>query len=446
MTTHEPQHEPALPTRAGASRTWTLNDVVLIDGTGAPAMPAAQVIIEDGVVAAIEPAAASANGPSVVPGRGRWLLPGLWDTHMHHGFSAGSMTSAAEVSRDQGLLNWRAYLRSGVTSVVSTGDDPRRIIAARAAERAGELLGPRIFAAGSVVTAPGGHPINTLMHGSGYDLGDLAVGLDEPAAAVQHVRSALLEQDLDLVKVVVSSIPGDGPRLRPEVLDAIVLETHRLGRHVIAHVSTEQEAAEAVAAGVDGLEHMVPEGADLFDATLAKMTERGVMWTPTLSLFDRMAHDRDLSYVQAQRPDGYVSPIVLQSVESWAASRTPRSPDGARWERTVDNAGRAHAAGVRLALGTDAGMTAVFHGLAVHHELELLVRAGLSPYEALTAATAVAAEKVGASARLGTVEVGKEADLVLLRADPLADIRNTRAIDLVVKRGVPYDPDALRVA
>lgn len=442
MTTHEPQHAPT----SSARRTLTLNDVVLIDGTGAPATPGARVIIEDGVVAAIEPAAASADGSSVVPGCGRWLLPGLWDTHMHHGFSAGGMTSAAEVSRDQGLLNWRAYLRSGVTSVVSTGDDPRRIIAARAAERAGELIGPRIFAAGSVVTAPGGHPINTLMHGSTQNIGELAVGFDDPAAAVQHVRSALLEHDLDLVKVVVSSIPGDGPRLRPEVLDAIVTETHRLDRLVVAHVSTEQEAAEAVAAGVDGLEHMVPEGGGLFDATLAKMAERRVLWTPTLSLFDRMAHDRDLAYVQAQRPDGYVSPTVLQSVAQWAASLTPHSSDGTRWERTVDNAGRAHAAGVRLALGTDAGMTAVFHGLAVHHELELLVRAGLTPHEALTAATAVAAEKVGASARLGTIEVGKEADLILLRADPLADIRNTRAIDLVVKRGVRYDPDALRVA
>jgi imidazolonepropionase-like amidohydrolase len=88
---------------------------------------------------------------------------------------------------------------------------------------------------------------------------------------------------------------------------------------------------------------------------------------------------------------------------------------------------------------------AVFHGLGVHRELELLVRAGLTPGEALSAATAVAASKVGASARLGTVEVGKEADLLLLGDDPLVDIRNTRSIDLVVKRGIPYDPDDLTI-
>ena len=430
--------------RANERRTWTLNDVVLIDGTGVPAVAERRVVIEDGVVAAVQPAAATSGGRSVVQGHGRWLLPGLWDTHMHHGFSAGGMTSAAEISGEQLLLNWRAYLRSGVTSVVSTGDDPHRMIAARAAERAGELVGPRIFAAGSVLTAPGGHPINTLMHGSASDMGDLAVGLDDPAAATEHVRTALEQQGLDLVKVIFSTIPGDGPRLQRDVLDAIVSEAHRCGRPVIAHVSTEAEAAGAVEAGVDGLEHMVLEGDELLDATFAIMAERGVLWTPTLSLFDRMAHDRDMSYVSGHRPDGFVSATVLRSVEQWASSTTP-SAYAFPWERTVDYAGRAHAAGVRLAVGTDAGMTAVFHGLAVHRELELLVRAGLTPSEALTAATAVAAEKVGRAARLGTIEVGKEADLLLLGADPLADIRNTRSIDLVVKRGVRYEPDDLRI-
>ena len=149
-----------------------------------------------------------------------------------------------------------------------------------------------------------------------------------------------------------------------------------------------------------------------------------------------MAHDRDLSYVWGHRPDGYVSSTVLHSIEQWAAADAPPSPYAFPGERTVFHAGRAHAAGVRLALGTDAGSAAVFHGLAVHRELELLVRAGLTPSEALTATTMVAAEKVGETARLGTIEVGKEADLLLLGADPLTDIRNTRSIDLIVKRGV----------
>jgi imidazolonepropionase-like amidohydrolase len=406
------------------------------------------VVVEDGVIVAVERAAQPGGGPDVVQGRGRWLLPGLWDTHMHHGFSAGGMTSAEELSSDQLLLNWRGYLRSGVTSVVSTGDDPQRMIAARTAERAGDLFGPRIFAAGSVLTAPGGHPVGTLMHDHTLGVGDLAVELDDPDAATRHVRSALADLGLDLVKVIYSTIPGDGPRLRRDVLDAVVVEAHRHRRPVLAHVSTATEAAEAVEAGVDGLEHMVLDGADeLLDATFATMAERDVLWTPTLSLFDRMAHEFDMAYVWGHQPEGFVTGRVLRSIEDWAR-RGLRSPPDAplyRWERTVELTGRAHVAGVPITLGTDAGSTAVFHGLAVHRELELLVRAGLTPGEALSAATAVAASKVGASARLGTVHVGKEADLLLLSDNPLADIRNTRSIDLVVKRGVPYDSGDLLI-
>ena len=351
------------------------------------------------------------------------------------------------MSAEQLLLNWRGYLRAGVTSVVSTGDDSQRMIAARAAERAGELVGPRVFAAGSVITATGGHPVGTLMHGLALGVGQLAVEVDDPSTGRAHVRHALEEQSLDLVKVIYSSIPGDGPRLRRDVLDAVVAEARRCGRPVVAHVSTAAEAAEAVQAGVDGLEHMVLDGGELLDDTLAAMAERGVLWTPTLSLFDRMAHEFDLGYIWAHRPDGFVSGRVLRSIEKWAARGEWPPPDSPAppWERTAELAGRAHAAGVQLALGTDAGMTAVFHGLAAHHELELLVRAGLTPADALAAATRVAASKVGASDRLGTVEVGKEADLLLLRDDPLVDIRHTRTIDLVVKRGATYDPNDLTI-
>ena len=247
--------------------------------------------------------------------------------------------------------------------------------------------------------------------------------------------------------MVYSTIPGDGPRLRRDVLDALIEEAHALGRRVFAHVSTAHEAGECVAAGVDGLEHMVRDDGEVLDDVLAAAHERAVFWTPTLSLFDRMAHDLDPTYIEGYRPDGFVSRTVLLSLREWIARgrRPPRGSPVPPWERTVELAGRAHRAGVRLALGTDAGMPAVFHGLAVHRELELLVRAGLTPSESLTAATAVAAAKVGAEARLGTVEVGKEADLLVLRDSPLDDIRNTREIDLVIKRRRVLHPIELTV-
>ena len=424
-----------------------LDNFTVFDGTGGAPIPGGRVVVEDGVIVAVASGSPHVPGAKVIQGHGRWLLPGLWDTHMHHGFSAGALLSPEELSEEQLLLNWRAYLRSGVTSVVSVGDDPRRILAARAAERAGALVGPRVFAAGGVFTAPGGHPVSTILRGGAAPVGDLAIEVGDPAEARRRLRSLVEGDGIDLVKVIYSTIPGDGPRLRRDVLDALVEEAHTLGRPVVAHVSTSEEAAECVAAGVDGLEHMVLDDGDALDQVLAAAYERGVFWTPTLSLFDRMAHDLDPTYIDDYRPDGFVSRTVLLSLREWVA-RGRRPPPGSpvpRWERTVELAGRAHAAGVRLVLGTDAGMIAVFHGLAVHRELELLVRAGLTPTEALTAATAVAAAKVGADARLGTVEPGKEADLLILRDSPLENIRNTREIDLVIKRGKLFHPAELTV-
>ena len=430
------------------SEELVLHNFTLLDGTGVAPVPAACVVIENGVIVSVESGSRRSTGANVLEGRGRWLLPGLWDTHMHHGFSAGGLISPEELSEEQWLLNWRAYLRSGVTSVVSVGDDPSTVLAARASEREGTLLGPRIFAAGSVFTAPGGHPVGTILHGEAARLRGLAIEVADAVDGRRRLRRLVEDEGIDLVKVIYSTIPGGGPRIGRDVLDALLDEAHRLGLPIVAHVSTSEEAAEAVAAGVDGLEHMVLDDGEVLDAVLAAARERQVVWTPTLSLFDRMAHDSDpTAYIEDYRPEGFVSRTVLRSVREWAArGRSPAA--GApvpRWERTVELAGRAHAAGVRLALGTDAGMTAVFHGLAVHRELELLVRAGLTPNEALGAATAVAAAKVRADGRLGTVEMGKEADLLILRESPLADIRNTREIDLVIKRGIVFDPAALTI-
>ena len=432
---------------AEVTEPLVLDDFTLVDGTGRAPVREARVVVEDGVIVSVGTASSPVTEAKILEGHGRWLLPGLWDTHMHHGFSAGGLVSPDELSEEQLLLNWRAYLRSGVTSVVSVGDDPRRVLAARAAERADALLGPRIFAAGSVLTAPGGHPVGTILGGDAAHVGDLAIEVGDPLEGRRQLRGLVEDHGVDVLKAIYSTIPGDGPRLRRDVLDALVDEAHSLRRRLFAHVSTVDEAAECVDAGVDGLEHMVLDDGEVLDQVFAAAHERGVFWTPTLSLFDRMAHDLDPAYIQDDRPEGFVSRTVLLSLGEWVARGRRPAPGSAvpRWERTVELAGRAHAAGVRLALGTDAGMPAVFHGLAVHRELELLVRAGLTAAEALTAATAVAAAKVGAEAQLGTVQVGKEADLLILRESPLEDIRNTRQIDLVVKRGKLFHPAELTV-
>jgi imidazolonepropionase-like amidohydrolase len=285
------------------------------------------------------------------------------------------------------------------------------------------------------------------MHGEASRINDLAIEVSDPEDGRRKLRHLVEEDDVDLIKVIFSSLPGDGPRIGRHTLEALVDEAHAVGRRVFAHISTSEEAVQAVAAGVNGLEHMVLDDGQVLENVFVAARERGVFWTPTLCLFDKMAHNGDERYIEDYRPEGSVSQAVLRSLRDPRARWRRPDPGAAAppWARTVVLAGRAHAAGVRLALGTDAGMPAVFHGLAVHRELELLVRAGLTPMEALTTATALAAAKVGADAKLGTVEPGKEADLVVLRESPVEDIRNTREVDLVIKRGERFEISDLTV-
>ena len=352
-----------------------------------------------------------------------------------------------EFSEQQRRWTWRAYLRSGVTSVVSVGDDKDIILGARYAEREGTLEAPRIFACGSIFTALGGHPVSTILGGEASRFRDIALEVGDPAEAREQLRRLVTDDDIDVVKLVYSTIPGNVPRLGRAVLEALVDEAQSLERPVFAHVSTPEEAADCVAAGVTSLEHMVLGDSEILAEVFAMAAERQVSWTPTLCLFDKFVHDGDDGYLDAYEPHGTVSRTVLRSLRAPGA-RWRRPEAGAPqppWARTIQLAGGAHRAGVRLPLGTDAGNPAVFHGLAVHRELELLVRGGLSPMEALTSATGVAAEKVGAGRTLGTIEAGKEADLVVVGANPLDDIRNSRKVELVMKRGRLFDPKALAV-
>jgi imidazolonepropionase-like amidohydrolase len=414
-----------------------LEDVVVLDGTGGPPTPHARVVVDDGVIASVGAAGAPIQGGSVVEGRGRWLLPGLWDTHIHYVLSAGGCVWPEEFSHQQLLSNLQAYLRNGITSVVSVGDPKDLVLAARASERDGRLRAPRIVAAGPTLTAPGGHPVATILHGEPGRFRNLAIEISGPAEGRRAVRQLVAGDGVDLLKVIYSTIPGNVPRLGRDTLDAVIDEAHVLRRRIVAHVATPAEAMDCIIGGVDGLEHMVIAAPQALEPVFSAAADHGVFWTPTLSLFDKMAHDGDERYVAGYRPEGSVTRTVLDSLRdpaAWWRKSEPGVP-APPWSRTVELTGQAHRTGVQLPLGTDSGNPAVFHGLAAHRELELLVRAGLTPLQALTAATAVAAAKVGAEDRLGTVQPGKEADLVVLGASPIEDIRNTRRVEMVVKRG-----------
>jgi len=429
-------------------------DLVITDGTivdGEKARFAADIAVDNGRIVEISPGL-RAKFPSarVIDAEGRYIVPGLIDAHVHLGGSAGTASSFEEFTPEQFELNLRAYLYNGVTAVLDMGAMKDLILEWRQMEREGELLAPRIFAVGPGFTAPGGHPVSTIFKGLPSEIVDqMACQVAEPRAAEEGVAE-LAEEGVDAIKAIYDDAKGAIPKLSYAVLEAIAAEAHRHGLKIFVHVGTVRDAIDAIEAGADGIEHMIDEPDPKLTELLELAAQKGVLYTPTLAVYEASSSiATDPSFLKHYDTAGSVSRRVLEGLQAegfLARYRRKREELRRGLEAAVENTGKAYRMGVKLALGTDAGNPATFHGLAVHRELKLLVEAGLSPREALIAATKTAAEKLGAP-ELVAVEAGKAADLLILEAgaDPLENIANLRRIEWVIKRGVPYRREELAI-
>lgn len=393
-----PEHvTPPRPVRFSGAR--------LIDGTGAaPVEDAVVATAADGTIAYAGPAE---GAPVPEPGQeevdlgGRTLLPGFFDCHVHLGLDNprelvwNHLDSHASLQALAAADRMRRTLEAGVTSVRDLGGLDAGF---KAAQERGLAVGPRLQVALRLISDTGGHADFTLP--SGVDPHRLAPGAGETADGVHEARVAvrrLMRDGADVIKVCATggiSSPSDGPEdegLSREEIAAVVAETGRRGgRPVAAHAQGAAGIRNAVLGGVSSVEHgylVDDEGIDL-------MLERGTFLVPTLATFD-FEHRRHLMTEKAYR------------AKQWLA------------ERTFDRIPEAVRRGVKVALGTDAGVSEHGRNLA---ELGFLVRVGLSPMEAIEAGTRSSAELLGVADRLGTVERGKLADLVVCQGDPLQDV------------------------
>jgi len=393
---------PASPSPTGAPRV-VIDHVRVFDGTAVVAD--GRVVIAGDVIEAAGPSAAVAlpAGATVVDGRGKTLLPGRIDAHTHV-WEAEKLAQA---------------LAFGVTTELDMMSSPAAIAALKK-KTADDATLADLRSAGNPVTVKGGH---------GTEYGIPVATLDGDASAADFVKARVAEGS-DYIKIISEDRGGKWPTLTAQQVAAAVAAAHAEHRLAVVHVSARKRAEEAVAGGADGLAHVWIDGAD--PALIAAMRERGTFVIPTLTVWLGMCPQSGGRRL-ADDPAVVEALPVADAAMLRGGFPVPKAcTDAIPTVRTL------HDAGIRLLAGTDAANPGTAHGASLHGELALLVEAGLTPVEALAAATSRTADTFGLADR-GRIAAGKRADLLLVDGDPTTDIAATRRIAGVWKRGVRLD-------
>lgn len=388
----------------------------LIDGTGKPPVENSVVILREGKIVAAGPAA-SIQVPAdalVIDAHGKSVLPGLWEMHAHF---------------EQ--VEWGPiYLATGVTTARDVGNEREFIVAARDAVASGKGIGPRLVMAGVV---DGTSPMA---------LGIVRVDTPEQAREQVQKYHALGFQQIKIYSSV-----------KENIVPVITTEAHRLGMTVTGHIPIGMNAIQGVEDGMDQINHaeylmevMMDPKTHAIDPQSAQVTrvlnllkEHHTVVDPTLALLEVITHPLDKPLSSYEPGIVHVAPELREGLETMGTPPAKAQGAGAYFNGLVETVRILHQAGVPIVAGTDQAVP----GFSVDREIELYVKAGFTPMEAIQAATLVPARAMGMEKESGTVEAGKRADVIVVDGNPLENISDIRKVDTIFTGGKMYKPAPL---
>jgi imidazolonepropionase-like amidohydrolase len=387
----------------------------VIDGTDRAPIANATIVVKDGRIVAVGPAAnvTVPTGATRVSLTGKTVIPGLINAHGHVGNTVGLQQghySAENVMRDLKL-----YANYGVTTVFSLGDDQEAGFKIRDAQNTPSLDHARLYVAGPVLAPK---------------------TPDEARKQVDEVAA----MKSDIIKIRVDDNLGTSQKMAPEIYKAVIDESHKKNMRTAVHLFYLEDAKSVLDAGADFIAHSIRDK-DVDDAVIAMLKRRDICVCPTLTReVSTFVYETTPSWFSDPVFTKYADPKTIEQLKEPARQEQMKNSKSAQrykvaLEQAMKNAKKLSDSGVKLAMGTDTGPPARFQGYFELMELELMAKAGLTPKQVLLSATRDAARCQKLDRDLGTLEANKWADFVVLDADPLADISNTKKISDVYIAG-----------